>query len=570
VIRRAPERQAGRANHVYDAIVVGTGITGGWAAKELTEAGLDTLVLEAGPMIVPERDYVEHVPAHEQPFRGIGDRQRERERQPVQSRCYACDEMGQKFFVDDIENPYSTPEDQPFDWIRGRQVGGKSIMWARQSYRLGPLDFEAPGRDGIGIEWPISYEELAPWYDHVERFAGISGQAEGLLQLPDSQFLPAMPLNCVEEHARQALLDRWGGARVLTPGRSAVLTEGHNGRAACHYCGPCHRGCITRSYFSSLNATLPAAEATGNMTLRPNSVVRHVDWQDGKATGVTIVDRETHESVEFRARTVVLAASTLESTRILFNSANAEFSSGLANSSGVLGRYLMDHTMGVGAAGRFEGWSDRSYVGRRPNGIYIARFRNVTDRHPEFVRGYGYQGSAYRADWNRGISEPGFGAAYKDRLSGPGSWYMSIGAWGECLPHADNRAEIDPELVDAWGIPTLRISMRWRDNEYAMANDSAAQAAEMLEAAGAVDVRTRKVMDPPGLCIHEMGTARMGTDPRTSVLNGYNQTWDVPNLFVVDGSSMTTSGCQNPSLTYMAITARACDHIIGRFKRREL
>jgi len=537
VIARRPERQAGGARKIYDAIVVGTGITGGWAAKELTEAGLDTLVLEAGPMIVPERDYVEHVPPYEQPFRGLRDRRHQRVRQQVQSRCYACDELGEKFFVDDVDNPYTTPDDKPFDWIRGRQVGGKSIMWARQSYRLSDLDFGAAERDGIGIDWPLRYADLAPWYDYVESFAGISGQNEALDQLPDGQFLPAMPLNCVEEHARQAISDHWGGKRVLTPGRTAVLTQAHNGRAACHYCGPCHRGCITRSYFSSLNATLPVAEATGNMTLRPNSVVRQVDWADGKATGVTVIDRETHDVVEFRGRVV---------------------------------RYLMDHTMSVGAAGTFDGWAEQSYFGRRPNGAYIARFRNVTDQHPDFVRGYGYQGSAYRPDWNRGTTEPGFGAAFKEHLTRPGRWRMSIGAWGECLPYADNRAVIDPDVVDAWDIPALRISMHWRENELVMQQDAAEQAADMLEACGAKNIEMRTVGTPPGLCIHEMGTARMGRDPKTSVLNGFNQSWDVPNLFVVDGAAMTTSACQNPSLTYMALTARACDHIIGRMKRFEL
>jgi choline dehydrogenase-like flavoprotein len=569
MISRRPERQAGGARKVYDAIVIGTGITGGWAAKELTEAGLDTLVLEAGPMVVPERDYVEHVPPYQQRFRGRGDRRRARQRQKVQSRCYACDEGGQKFFVDDVENPYTTPDDKPFDWIRGRQVGGKSIMWARQSYRLSGLDFEAPDRDGFGVGWPVTYDEMAPWYDHVESFAGISGQAEGLDQLPDGQFLPAMPMNCVEEHVGGAIRGNWADRR-MTPGRTAVLTQGHNGRAACHYCGPCHRGCITRSYFSSLNATLPVAEATGNMTLRPNSVVHTVNWADGKATGVTVIDRESHDVVEFRGRVIILGASTLESTRILLNSANAEFSSGLANSSDALGRHLMDHTMSVGAAGAFDGWENETYFGRRPNGIYIPRFRNITEQRNDYIRGYGYQGSAYRPDWTRGNSEPGFGADFKASLTRPGGWRMSIGAWGECLPYADNRAQIDPDVVDAWGIPALRINMHWRDNELVMQQDAAEQAAEMLEAAGARNISMQTVGTPPGLCIHEMGTARMGRDPQTSVLNGFNQTWDVPNLFVVDGAAMTTSACQNPSLTYMAFTARACDHIVGRLKRFEL
>ena len=555
---------------IYDEIVVGTGITGGWAAKELSESGLDTLVLEAGPMIVPERDYVEHVPPFAQRFRGLRDRRKQSERQAIQKECYACDESAEKFFVDDVDNPYVQPDDKPFVWIRGRQVGGKSIMWARQSYRLSDVDFGAPARDGFGIDWPLRYADLQPWYDYVERFAGISGQAEGLEQLPDSQFLPAMPLNCVEEHVRAAIGQAWGGKRVLTPGRTAVLTQDHNGRAACHYCGPCHRGCITKSYFSSLNATLPAAAATGKMTLRPDSVVRHVTYADGKASGVLVIDRQSGESIEFRGRVVVLGAAALESSRILLNSANSTFPDGLANSSGALGRYLMDHTMSVGASGVFDGWADRATTGHRPNGIYIPRFRNISDQHPNFVRGYGYQGSASRLDWNRGMSEAGFGADFKRAMSRPGTWRMNIGAWGECLPYADNRAVLDPDVVDAWGIPVLRIQMHWRDNELVMQRDAAEQAAEMLEAAGAKDIRMNAVGTPPGLCIHEMGTTRMGRDPETSVLNGYNQCHDVENLFVVDGGAMTSSACQNPSLTYMALTARACNHIVERLKRFEL
>ena len=555
---------------VYDAIVVGTGITGGWAAKELSEAGLDTLVLEAGPMIIPERDYVEHEPPFAKRFRGLRDRRKQSERQAIQKECYACDESAEKFFVDDVDNPYVQAEDKPFLWIRGRQVGGKSIMWERQSYRLSDIDFGAPARDGFGIDWPLRYADLQPWYDYVERFAGISGQAEGLYQLPDSKFLPAMPLNCVEEYSREAIGKAWGGKRIITPGRTATLTRDHNGRSACHYCGPCHRGCITKSYFSSLNATLPAAAATGKMTLRPNSVVRHVTYADGKATGVLVIDRESGESIEFRGRVVVLGAAALESSRILLNSANSTFPDGLANSSGALGRYLMDHTMSVGAAGTFDGWADQTTTGYRPNGVYIPRFRNVWSQHPDFVRGYGYQGGASRLDWNRGMREAGFGVDFKRAMSRPGKWQMNISAWGECLPYADNRIVLDPNVVDAWGIPVLRIQMHWRENELVMQRDAAEQAAEMLEAAGAKDIRMNAVGTPPGLCIHEMGTTRMGRDPRTSVLNGYNQCHDVKNLFVVDGGAMTSSACQNPSLTYMALTARACNHIIDRLKRFEL
>ena len=563
--------RAGRARRMnYDAIVVGSGMTGGWAAKELTEKGLNTLVLEAGPNILPDRDFTEHVPPWQMPYRGLGDRAALAREQEIQRTCYACDELGREFFVNDVENPYV--QEKPFLWIRGRQVGGKSIMWARHSYRLSDLDFEANAREGIGIDWPIRYADLEPWYDYVEAFAGISGMEEGLAHLPDSRFFPPMPLNCVELHTRERLMDAFGGKRVLTIGRQAIITRDHNGRRACHYCGPCERGCITRSYFSSVNATLPAAAETGRMTLRPNSVVHSVihDPETGRAAGVRVIDRETHEAVEFFGRVVMLGASALESTRILLNSATPEFPDGLANSSGTLGRYLMDHHMGNGAVGRFDGWDDRYYSGRRPTGFYLARFRNVDERHPDYVRGFAYQGSAYRTGWNRGVEEPGFGADFKHRISRPGPWELSFYGFGEMLPLHENHVAIDPDATDAWGIPVLKISCEWGENERAMMPDMRTSAAEMLVAAGAKDVRTIEEDNAPGLTIHEMGTARMGRDPTTSVLNGNNQAWDVSNLFVVDGACMTSSANQNPSLTYMALTARACDFVVERLRRNEL
>ena len=556
----------------YDAIVVGSGMSGGWAAKELTELGARVLVLEAGPMIVPERDYQEHLPPYEMPYRGWNDRKALAAEQPIQRECYACDEVARKFFVNDNENPYTTEPDKPFLWIRGRQVGGRSIMWARQSYRLGDIDFEANAKDGFGIDWPIRYAELAPWYDHVEAFAGISGRAEGLSQLPDGVFLPPMEMSCVEEQVRDGIGRAFGGTRLMTIGRTAVLTADHNGRRACHYCGPCHRGCRTLSYFSSINATLPAAEATGRMTLRPNSVVPSVVWDPraGRVTGVRVIDAETHEEMEFLGRTVFLAASALESTRILLNSRSPDFPDGLANSSGVLGKYLMDHTMGVGASATFDGHEDRTTRGTRPNGIYIPRFANVTEPQTDFVRGYGYQGSATRSGWWRGESMAGFGAAFKEELLRPGPWRFGIGAFGECLPRAENQVGLDPEQVDKWGIPTLRISCAWGENERVMMRHAAEQAAEMLEAGGGRDISIDYELTPPGLTIHEMGTARMGHDPTTSVLNANNQAWDVPNLFVVDGASMTSSACQNPSLTYMALAARASHFAIEASRRGEL
>ena len=558
--------------NTFDAIVIGSGITGGWAAKELTEKGLKTLVLEAGRNIVPEQDYVEHVPQWEMKFRGMGDRRNLAEDQPIQSTCYACDEWSSKFFINDKEHPYTTDPGKPFRWIRGRQVGGRSIMWGRQSYRWSDLDFEANLREGIAVDWPIRYADIAPWYDYVEEFAGISGEALGLAQLPDSKFLPPMELNCTERFVRSELAKHFGGERVLTIGRAAILTQDHRGRAACHYCGPCERGCITRSYFSSLNATLPAAENTGRMTLRPFSVVHSVvfDAKTRRAAGVRVIDAQTKAAVEFRAKVVFLCASALESVRILLNSATPEFANGLANSSGELGHNLMDHVTAGGATALIPGNEDRLEVGRRPNGTYMPRFRNVKSKHPDFLRGYGFQGGAHREGWNRGIMQTGFGADFKKSLSKPGPWRFSFGGFGECLPSHNNYVELDKEKVDAWGIPTLKIHSGWSENELALRKDMAISAAEMLAAAGGREIEPFERNDPPGFAIHEMGTARMGRDPKTSVLNSFNQAHDVQNLFITDGGAMVSSSCVNPSLTYMALTARACDYAVRQMKKGDL
>ena len=550
----------------FDAIVVGSGMTGGWAAKELTELGLRTLVLEAGRPILPERDYVEHQPPWEAPFRGLGDRRTVAARQPIQRHSASFDEWSHVFWTDDADNPYSTPADRPFFWFRARQVGGKSIIWGRQVYRWSDLDFEANLRDGIAVDWPIRYADIAPWYDHVERFIGVSGQQEGLAHLPDGQFLPPMALNCVERHVRQRLADRYGRERVLTIGRVANLTQPHQGRAPCHYCGPCHRGCITRSYFSSVNATLPAAQATGRLTLRPFSIVRGLiaNATQTRVTGVRVIDAKTKAEHEYTARVIFLCASALESARILLNSE-------LANSSGQVGRNIMDHIKFGGATGEFDGWTDRRTIGERPNGIYVPRFRNVTSRHPDFIRGYGFQGGAGRAGWRAALHAPGIGPALQARIRALGPWSMSFAGFGEMLPREDNRATIHPTLVDAWGIPSLHIECRWSDNELAIHRDMNVSAAELLEAASAQHIApSMSGPSTPGGTNHEMGTARMGRDPKTSVLNRWNQSWDVPNLFVTDGAAMTSSGCQNPSLTYMALTARACHYAVERLHRREL
>jgi len=556
----------------YDAIVVGSGITGGWAAKELTEKGLRTLVLEAGRSITPEEDYVEHVPAWEMKFRGMRDRQRQREDQPIQSTCYACDEWSSKFFVSDKENPYTTDPDKPFRWIRGRQVGGRSITWGRQTYRWSDLDFEANLRDGIAVDWPIRYADIAPWYDYVEQFAGISGETLGLAQLPDGKFLPPMEFNCAEKVVREAMAKEFGRERVLTIGRVAVLTEDKGDRAACHYCGPCERGCITRSYFSSVNATLPAADKTGRMTLRPFSVVHSLifDPHTRRVTGVRVIDAKTRATMEFKAKVIFLNASTLESVRILLNSSTTEFPNGLANSSGELGHNLMDHIKAGGATGTIPGNEDKNVYGRRPNGVYVPRFRNVNTKHSDFIRGYGFQGGARREGWERGILQAGFGPEFKKAMRQGGAWKFTFYGFGECLPNHDNFAELDKGKVDAWGIPVLKIHCKWRENELAIQKDMAIAGAETLAAAGARDIEPFTDEEPPGFSIHEMGTARMGRDPKTSVLNAHNQSHDIKNLFITDGGAMVSSSCVNPSLTYMALTARACDYAVAQMKKGEI
>lgn len=551
---------------IFDAVVVGSGATGGWAAKELTEAGMRVALVEAGRNIDPEKDFTEHMAPYQIKYRG---RSPEMARtHPIQSKNYACREYNYKWFVNDLENPYTTPEDKPFEWFRLRILGGRSLVWGRQSYRLSDLDFKAASRDGYGHDWPISYADLEPYYDKVERFVGISGMAEGLPQLPDSKFLPPMKMTCGEVILREAVMKKFG--RTVTMGRVAILTVPLNGRAPCHYCGPCEQGCTTRSYFNSPTTTVAAAQATGRLTLLTDAVVHQVltDPNTGKAKGISYIDRLTRTPREVRGKVVVLCAQAMESTRILFNSASREFPNGLANSSGVLGHYLMDHVTGGGARGVFPNLRERPHVGppRRPNGIYLVRYRNVKDRHPDFIRGYGFQGGAGPRS---NMRAPGIGKAYKEAVK-EGTYGVSLGGFGECLAYWDNFCEIDKNVVDAWGIPALRISCSYRDNERKLVEDMAATAAEMLEASGAKNVRPRVGRATFGRAIHEVGTARMGDDPKTSVLNKWCQSHDIKNLFVADGACFVSCGNQNPTLTMMALTVRVCDYLVEQYRKGEV
>lgn len=556
---------------VYDAIVVGSGIAGGWAAKELTEKGLSVLLLERGPFIEHGKGYTgEHISPWDLKFRGRGDRRLYDAEYPVQKQCYALGEDTRQFFVNDKEHPYK--QDMPFSWIRGYNLGGRSLTWYRQSYRWGDLDFTANAKDGQGCDWPIRYEDLKPWYDHVEEFAGISGEAAGLKQLPDGKFLPPMPMNCAELAVKERLAKAFPD-RPMIVGRTATLTRDHKGRSACHYChSACHRGCSTGSYFSSLSSTLPAAMATGRLTLRTDSIVHSVayDERTDRATGVRVIDRLTRETVDYAARVVFLCASTLGTTQILLNSATPRFPNGLGNSSGTLGHYLMDHAFSMRIEGIVPGMEDRYYSGHRPNGVYIPRFQNLRGQDQEFLRGYGLQGGAARADWTVGFQTPGFGVGLKRSLREPGPWGIGFTPFCECLPRYENYVELDTDEVDSWGIPLLRVHCAFGENERKLEQAATVVGAEMLEAAGGKDVRVVDREYPPGLGIHEMGTARMGKDPKTSVLNAHNQCHDVSNVFVTDGAAMASSACQNPSLTYMALTARACDFAVRELKRGNL
>lgn len=550
----------------FDVVVVGSGASGGWACKRLSEAGLKLALVDAGRPRT-DNDNREHMEPFELKYR---NRVKEviRRTRPIQGQLYACDEFNYDWFANDLEEPYTTASQTQFAWLgRMRLTGGRTNVWGRVSLRLSDLDFKAASFDGYGEDWPISYRDVAAYYDLVEGYVGVAGRAEGLDYLPDGNFQPDMGLTCVEEHFRDRIKEKLG--RTVTPTRTANLTKAVNGRPACHYCGPCERGCVTKSYFNSAFTTVADALQTGNCTHIPNAMAYKVlmDADRNRAQGVLYIDRITRQPKEVRGKAVVLCAQSLESARILLNSATRQYPNGLANSSGVLGHYLMDHMTGGGASGEFPDLAGTPSLNgpHRPCGIYVARFRNLPGgpRSKTFLRGYGYEGEGGTSfDW----SAPGFGEAYKKAVLNPVT-RLGIGAFGECLSRWENYVEIDPDVADTFGIPVLRIHMTYGENEMAMGKDMADSAAEMLEAAGAKNVRSRLHPRGPGWAIHEVGIARMGNDPRKSVLNQFQQTHDVKNLFVMDGAGFTSSACQNPTLTIMTLAVRSCDYLMQEMKR---
>jgi len=558
------------AENTYDAIVIGSGISGGWAAKELTEKGLKTIMLERGKNIEHVKDYVNAVKGPwEFPHRG-GRTQEMIKDYPVLKRDYPLNEMNLDWWVNEKESPYT--EIKRFDWFRGYHVGGRSLLWGRQSYRWSDFDFEANAKDGIAVDWPIRYKDIEPWYTYVEKFAGISGSKDGLPQLPDGYFLPAMEMNAVEKDVSARIKKHFEGKRDMIIGRTANITEPIQERTNCQYRNKCWLGCPFGGYFSTQSSTLPAAMKTGNLTVRPWSIVTKIlyDKDTKKATGVEVLDAETNKTYQYFAKIVFLNASTFNSAWVLMNSATDIWPDGLGSSSGELGHNIMDHHLGVGASGEVEGYDDRYYFGRRPNGIYIPRFRNLFGDKRDYIRGFGYQGGAGRQGWSREIAEMNIGGEFKDALAEPGPWTMGMGGFGEILPYHENKITLDKTRKDKWGLNILATDAEWKDNERKMRIDMKNDAMEMLEAAGVKNVKGFDGDGTMGRGIHEMGSARMGLDPKTSVLNKWNQVWDAPNVFVTDGSFMVSSNCVNPSLTYMAMTARAVDHAVGELKKRNI
>lgn len=558
--------------NTYDAIVVGSGISGGWAAKELTEKGLKVLLLERGRNIEHVKDYVNaNKELWEFPHRGRRTQQMI-EDYPNLKRDYPLNETVLDFWVKDKESPFV--ETKPFTWFRGYHVGGRSLMWGRHSYRLGDWDFEANAKDGIAVDWPIRYKDIAPWYSHAEKFAGIQGNRDGLEVLPDGDFMPAIGLNVVEKDIADRIKAHYKGKRHMINCRTANITvpKPEENRGNCQYRNRCWRGCPFGAYFSTQSSTLPAAMKTGNLTLRPFSIVKELiyDKDSKKAVGVEVLDAETNQTYEYRAKIIFLNASAFNSTWILMNSATDIWPDGLGSSSGELGHNAMDHHFRCGASGRVEGYDDKYEFGRRPGAIYIPRFRNIYDDKRDYIRGFGYQGGASRQNWGREVAELSIGGDYKDMLCEPGSWTIGITAFGETLPYHENKISLDKSVKDKWGLPVLNMDAEIKENEKKMRKDMMEDAKEMLEAAGVKDVKTHDSGYIFGMGIHEMGTARMGRDPKTSVLNGNNQVWDAKNVFVTDGACMTSASCVNPSLTYMALTARAANFAAEELKKGNL
>src|SRR5580698_8939086 len=557
------------ADNVYDAIVIGSGISGGWAAKELTEKGLKTIMLERGMDIVHVKDYTEaNKEAWDYPHRG--ERTQEMiKNYPVLKRDYPLNERNLSWWASDQDSPYT--EVKRFDWFRGYHVGGRSLLWGRQTYRWSDLYFEENAKQGIGVDWPVRYKDIAPWYDHVERYVGVSGSKEGLPELPDSQFLPAMEMNCVEKDLSERIKKQFSGKRKIIIGRCAHATVPLDGRQ-CEFRNKCWFGCPFGGYFSTQSVTLPAAMKTGNLTLRPWSIVTKIlyDKDTKRASGVEVLDAETNKTYTYHAKIVFVNASTLNSAWVLMNSATNIWPDGLGSSSGELGHNVMDHHLGVGAGGTMEGYDDKYYFGRRANGIYIPRFRNLYGEKRDYIRGFGYQGGGNRSGYMHDVAEYSIGKEYKEALTEPGPWQMSIGGFGETLPYHENKVTLDKTKTNKWGLNILAIDCELKDNELKMRKDMEADAVEMLTVAGVKNVKSRSDNPFLGRGIHEMGTARMGKDPKTSVLNKWNQVWDAKNVFVTDGAFMASANCCNPSLTYMAFTARAADHAVSELKKQNI
>jgi len=553
----------------YDAIVIGSGISGGWAAMELCKKGLKTLLLERGRDVKHITDYPTAT-LNPWDFKfGYNNTNKDREIDPVQSSAYGP--ADKHFYVSDAEHPYI--QERPFHWYRGYQVGGRSLTWGRQCYRLSDLDFMANMKEGIAVDWPIRYKDIAPWYSYAESHIGVSGQRENLSQLPDGEFLTPMELNCIEKHLGESIKKNEQN-RLLTIARVANLTRGWDSRGPCQNRNLCSRGCPFGGYFSSNSSTIPAAFATGNLTLRPHSIVSEIlfDDQKQKAKGVRIIDALTNEVHEFYSKIIFVNASTIPTAGLLLNSTSSRFPNGFGNDSDQIGHNLMDHHSNAGAYGVHDKYTDQYYKGRRPSGFLIPRFRNLTDNeNHSFKRGYNIQGHGERREWmDKSQSLAGFGKDFKAQLTTPGPWTVWMAGWGECLPYYKNKVTLDSDLKDKWDQPLLKIDFSFEENENKMMDDIKQTSADMLEKAGFKDISIFNYNKPGGSTIHEMGTARMGNDPKTSVLNRFNQMHGAKNVFITDGSCMTSSASQNPSLTYMALTARACQFAFDQLKNGQL